>query len=345
MMRTVFPLAFLAVALLALGALQAEEPRWVLGVPLVDGEATLEGKAVRLVDPAIVRDGETWHVFASASGGTVWFAVKDWTKRPAVREVTRLPVGRCFVPQVFYHRAQKRWHMIGMVPDTTGRWPKMAPCLCTNANLNDPQGWSQPEVLDVPPPPQDAARPVKLWIDFWVICDEQKAHLFATSADGRLWRAETALEKYPHGWSAPVLALEGDFIYASHTYRQEGPEATRYLTLVTARGAVAPSAGAAEAKPPQRHYQQSYTAARLEGPWVPAAATAAQPYAGTANIRLTDALWSGDISHGEPLRQGNDERMILEAQPAGFIFHGARRSSTDAKAKAGACVGLLEVEK
>ena len=334
-----------AATLLSLGALHAAEPRWVLGEPLVDAEATLEGKPVRLVDPAIVRDGDTWHVFASASGGTAWFALKDLSKRPAVREVTRLPVERCFVPQVFYHRTQQRWHMIGMVPDTTGRWPKMAPCLCTNANLNDPQGWSKPEVLDVPPP-QDAAKPVKLWIDFWVICDEQKAHLFATSADGRLWRAETALDKYPHGWTAPVLALEGDFIYASHTYRQEGPEAARYITLVTARGADTTTAdGAAAAKPPQRHYQQSYTAARLEGPWVPAAAAAAQPYAGTANIRRTDALWSGDISHGEPLRQGNDERMILEPQPTGFIFHGARRSSVDAKAKAGACVGLLELGK
>ena len=315
-------------------------------------DATLEGKTVRLVDPAIVRDGDMWHVFASASGGTVWFAVKDLAQRPAVREVTRLPVGRCFVPQVFYHRAQRRWHMIGMVPDTTGRWPKMAPCLCTNADLNDPQGWSKPEVLDVPPPPLDAAKPVKLWIDFWVICDEQKAHLFATSADGRLWRAETALEQYPHGWSAPVLALAGDFIYASHTYRQEGPEKeARYVTLVTARGAEATPAGGTAATPgapppqPQlRHYQQSYTAARLEGPWLPAAATAAQPYAGSANIRRTDALWTGDISHGEPLRQGNDERMLLEARPSAFIFHGARHSSTAAMAKPAPCVGLLLLE-
>ena len=333
-------LPLLTTALLALSSLHAAEPRWVLGAPLVDAEATLEGKPVKLVDPAIVRATDCWHVFASASGGTVWFSVKDLSQRPAVREVTRLPVDRCFVPQVFYHRAQQRWHMIGMVPDTTGRWPKMAPCLCTNASLNDPQGWSKPEVLDVPPP-QDTAKPVKLWIDFWVICDEAKAHLFATSADGRLWRAETALEKYPHGWSAPVIALEGDFIYASHTYREAGQGAARYITLVTARGTEAVT----QPPQPQRHYQQSYTADRLEGPWLPAAATAAQPYAGSANIRRTDPLWTGDISHGEPLRQGNDERMILDAQTAGFIFHGARRSSTDTKAKATPCVGLLESGK
>jgi hypothetical protein len=333
-------LTLLTTALLSLSALTAAEPRWVLGAPLIDADATLDGKPVKLVDPAIVRDPATglWHVFASASGGTVGFSMKDLTTRPAVREVTRLPVGACFVPQVFYHRAQQRWHMIGMVPDSTGRFPKMAPCLCTTATLGDPQSWSAPEILDVPPP-QDSAKPVKLWIDFWVICDDAKAHLFATSADGRLWRSETALDKYPHGWTAPVLALEGPFIYASHTYRMAGQGPARYLTTITARGAD-------PATPQQpRHYQQSYTAERLEGPWQPAAATPAQPYAGIANIRLTDPRWTGDISHGEPLRLGHDERMLLDPQPPAFIFHGAYRSSTDAKAKPTPCVGLLEAEK
>lgn len=337
-------ITLLTAALFSLSALAATEARWVLGAPLIDADATLEGKPVKLVDPAIVRDPASglWHVFASASGGTVWFSLKDLAARPAVREVTRLPVGACFVPQVFYHRAQQRWHMIGMVPDSSGRFPKMAPCLCTTATLGDPQSWSAPEILDVPPPPQDAAKPVKLWIDFWVICDEAKAHLFATSADGRLWRSETALDKYPHGWTAPVLALEGPFIYASHTYCMAAGQGTaRYLTTITARGAD-------PATPQQpRHYQQSYTAERLEGPWLPApaAATPAQPYAGTANIRLTDPRWTGDISHGEPLRLGHDERMLLDPQPPGFIFHGAYRSSTDAKAKPTPCVGLLEVVK
>ncbi|NBV21547.1 MAG: hypothetical protein EBS05_06435 [Proteobacteria bacterium] len=316
-----------------LGVLHAAEPNWLLGKPLIDAEATLDGKPVRLVDPAIVRDRDTWHVFASANGGTVWFSMKDLAVRPAVRAVVKLPVGRCFVPQVFWFRPKSQWHLIGMIPDTTGRFPQMAPCLCTNANLNDPNGWSKPEVLDVPPP-RDDAKPVKQWIDFWVICDERKAHLFVTSDGGRLWRSETALEKYPHGWSEPVVALQGDFIYASHTYRLEGGLG-QYLTTITARGAESPTH-------PPHHYQQSYVAERLEGPWKPVNAMAANPFAGKANIRFTDPLWSGDISHGEPLRQGNDERMLLEANPAGFIFHGARRSSTDAAAKESPCVGLLE---
>lgn len=323
---------FLLAALL-LAPTPAPEPIWVLREPWVNAEVTLEGKPVRLVDPAIVRSKDRWHVFASANGGTVWFSVADFAPRPAVREVVSLPVGRCFVPQVFWFRPQSRWHLIGMMPDSTGRFPKMAPCLCTNPDLGNPAGWSKPEVLDVPPP-QDGDKPVKQWIDFWVICDERKAHLFVTSDGGRLWRSETPLEKYPHGWSEPVIALRGDFVYASHTYRQEG-EGGRFITIVTARGS-----DPATKQP--RHYQQSYVAEHLEGEWKPASATAANPFAGTANIRMLDPLWSGDISHGEPLRAGNDERMILERNVPGFIFHGARRNSADPSAKEGSCIGLLE---
>ena len=40
-------------------------------------------------------------------------------------------------------------------------------------------------VTNAPPEPK--------WLDFWVICDEQKAHLFYTSLDGRLWRFSLGL--------------------------------------------------------------------------------------------------------------------------------------------------------
>ena len=43
-----------------------------------------------------------------------------------------------------------------------------------------------------------------------LICDAAKAHLFYTSNDGHMWRRETALADFPHGWSEPQLALQGD---------------------------------------------------------------------------------------------------------------------------------------
>ncbi|WP_395741229.1 non-reducing end alpha-L-arabinofuranosidase family hydrolase [Prosthecobacter sp.] len=310
-------------------AVHAAEPVWRLGAPLLNETTLLEGKPVKLLDPCIVRHEGLWHIFASANGGTVQASAPNFDTRPIASSVVKLPVGSCFVPQVFFYRPQSRWHLIGMMPDKTGRYPKMAPCLCTNADITQPPGWSAPEVLDVPPP-QDDAKPVKQWIDFWVICDAEKAHLFVTSDGGRLWRSETTLAKYPHGWSAPVIALSGDFIYAPHVYRHDAAGKESYLLTLTAR--------AADGMP----YQQSYTADRLDAAWRPAVAKAETPFAGRANVQFDDSLWQGDINHGEPVRQGSDERQILEANFTGFIFHGGRKGADDQAPRGLVGVGLLE---
>lgn len=307
----------------------AAEPLWRLGAPVLSETTQLDGRPVRLLDPCIVRHEGAWHIFASANGGTVHVSAPHFDTRPIAASVVKLPVGACFVPQVFFFRPQSCWQLIGMMPDKTGHYPKMVPCLCTNSDIANPRGWSAPEALDVPPP-HDDAKPVKQWIDFWVICDAQKAHLFVTSDGGRLWRAETPIANYPHGWSAPVIALLGDFIYAPHVYRNDVDGHERYLLTLTARGAD----GA--------QYQQSYAADRLDAGWRPVAATAENPFAGRANVQFDDAAWQGDISHGEPVRQGNDERQILEADFTSFIFHGTRKSAGDQASRGLVSVGLLE---
>ena len=65
---------------------------------------------------------------------------------------------------------------------------------------------------------------VKEWIDFWVICDATRAHLFFTSLDGRMWRSETKRDDFPAKWSKPAVVLEGDIFEASHTYRLKGQD-------------------------------------------------------------------------------------------------------------------------
>lgn len=307
----------------------AADPAWKLGAPLLNENTLMDGKPVRLVDPCIVKHADTWHIFASANGGTAYVAMKDLSQRPIARVVVKLPVGSCFVPQVFFFRPQSRWHLIGMMPDKTGRYPKMAPCLSTNPDINNPTGWSAPEVLDVPPP-HDDAQPVKQWIDFWVICDDTKAHLFVTSDGGRLWHSDTTLANYPHGWSQPVIALRGDFIYAPHVYRHDVDGKQRYLLTITARS------------PDNHHYQQSYTAGKLDAAWTPLATNPDHAFASIANVRLDDRLWRGDLSHGEPVRRSNDERMILESDFTAFIFHGTRKSADGKDAKGASAVGLLE---
>jgi hypothetical protein len=146
-----------------------------------------------------------------------------------------------------------------------------------------------------------------MWIDFWVICDATKAHLFFTSLDGQMWRAETTLANFPKGWSRPVVALRGDLFEASHTYRLKG--FNKYLTLV-------------EAQNEGRRYYKAYLADRLDGAWMPLADTRTKPFASPVNMRDVGAHWTDSCSHGELLRAGHDQ--LLEVDPARlrFLFQG-----------------------
>ena len=103
----------------------------------------------------------------------------------------------------------------------------MHPACSTTEDIADPNSWSAPV-------PLYDERPANLqgWIDFWVICDDEKAYLFYTDLKGRMWRAETKQKDFPKGWGEPVVALQGDVFEASHTYKSKG--ADKYITIIEA---------------------------------------------------------------------------------------------------------------
>ena len=153
---------------------------------------------------------------------------------------------------------------------------------------------------------------VKEWIDFWVICDATRAHLFFTSLDGRMWRSETKREDFPAKWSKPAVVLEGDIFEASHTYRLKGPD--KYLTLIEALDG--------KDSATCRRYYKAYLADRLDGEWKPLAASKEQPFAGPANARHAGAPWTDSFSHGELLRAGHDETLEVDPANLRFLFQG-----------------------
>ena len=58
--------------------------------------------------------------------------------------------------------------------------------------IANPFSWSAPRLLFSKHPDN-----VTAWIDFWVICDETRTHLFFTRNNGHMWRAETRLTNFP----------------------------------------------------------------------------------------------------------------------------------------------------
>ncbi len=203
---------------------------------------------------------------------------------------------------MFFYTPHHKWYMIYQVVDES-RLPGLQPAFSTTDTLTDPASWTKPEFLFEAKP-----EGVEHWIDFWVICDETKAHLFFTSLDGRMWRCETSRTAFPHGWTIPEIALRGDIFEASHTYRLK--DRAQYLTLIEAQG-------------DRRRYYKAYLADHLEGPWNELAASRDRPFAGKTNVEFEGEPWSDSISHGELLRDGPDEYLVVDPGHLRFLFQGA----------------------
>lgn len=261
---------------------------------------------VSIKDPTFVFHEGRWHLFATLrmKSGKVdiqYLNFPDWSKAArAPRHLLAMHDQYYCAPQVFYFTPHRQWYLVYQLAEKT-RTPPFGPCFSTTTNLADPTSWTKPQpmVTNAPANPK--------WLDFWVICDDAKAHLFYTSLDGNMWRRETRKADFPFGWSEQQLALRADLFEASHTYKLKGRD--QYLTLVEAQGG-------------GRRYYKAYLADRLEGPWQGLADTVAKPFAAHGNVRQ-ETGWTTSISHGELVRAGVDERMEVDPANLQFVFQGA----------------------
>src|SRR5439155_11540527 len=144
---------------------------------------------------------------------------------------------------------------------------------------------------------------VTAWIDFWVICDEARAHLFFTSNDGRMWRAETTLADFPGGWNEPSVVLRGDIFEASHTYRLKG--LNRFLTII-------------EAQDGGRRYYKAYLAGRLDADWNALMPPKEGGFFVVRTVCDSGWHWTDFFSHGELVRDGYVKN--LEVYPVILCF-------------------------
>ena len=259
-------------------------------------------------NPSVVFYDNKWHLFCTVRGkershAIVYLNFAKWEEaHQAPQHVLTMHSGYFCAPQVFYFRPHKRWYLICQAASSDWE-PNYQPAFATTTTLTDPDGWTPLKPLFDQKP-----KNVQAWLDFWVICDDSKTHLFFTSLNGKMWRSETSMEKFPHGWSTPVVALEGDVFEASHTYRLRGKK--QYLTMIEAQNG------------PGWRYFKAYMADRLEGPWKPLAATKEKTFASMNNVMQTNGRWTDNISHGELLRSGFDERLEVEPQQFQIVFQG-----------------------
>jgi hypothetical protein len=308
-------------ALLMIVALQAEDFRapemWEYSAPLISPEKRDQEPSRAQKDPTVVFHDGKWHVFMTVKlpdRSAIEYVTFDQWKNADASKRTLLKVSdsKYFcAPQVFYFEPHKKWYLVYQmgVPGANKMWVAYS----TTADIADPDSWTRAApILDAgkDDPRQEGG------LDYWIICDDKRAYLFFTSLNGKLWRMWTELKDFPNGMSHCELALQGPFFEASHTYRLKGM--TRYLTIVEENG---------------RRYYKAYVADTLDGKWRHMADTADRPFAGWKNIRPAKGVeaWTDNVSHGELIRDSNDQTLTVDPKKLQFLFQGMLETSKSGK--------------
>ena len=176
-----------------------------------------------------------------------------------------------------------------------------------------PETWTRPAPFFASEPPiitQNGG-----WLDFWVICDETRCHMFFSNDHGHWYRSTTSVGDFPRGFSEPEVVMQdaeaGRLFEACNVYRVQGP-APRYLALIEAFDATSN----------WRRYFRSWTSESLEGPWTPLRDSGTAPFVGNSNVTFEGTAWTNDISHGDLVRSGYAETAEIDACRLEFIYQG-----------------------
>ncbi len=287
--------------------------QWSSSDPLLVPKPDKVHPILSLKDPSIVRFEDKWHVFATTANemgqwSMVYVSFADWSEAPAAEQhhLGDVPTLRGYhaAPQVFFFAPHDKWYLI---------FQSGQPQYTTNDDITNFEGWATPtNFFATEPQIVRDNKGMGTWLDFFVICDETRCHLFFTDDNGNLYRSETALDSFPQGFADPVIAVKGTketlFEGSSH-YRVD--ETGQYLTLVEAFS------------PNGRRFYRSLVSDTLDGEWSPLADDWDNPFAASVNVTFQSGTeWTRDISHGELLRSNYDQTPSVSMSCLRFLFQG-----------------------
>ena len=281
---------------------------WEYSAPLIEPADRSEDRSRAQKDPSIVFFEGRWHVFMTVKlpgrSAIEYCSFTNWEEANDSAR-TLLPISESdyfCASQVFYFEPHQLWYLVYQmgVPGASKMWVAYS----TTKNIAAPHSWTQAKpILDGGP--KDPR--IQGGLDYWIICDDEKAYLFLTSLNGKMWRLSTSIKQFPFGFDDCQLALDAEVFEASHTYRLKGRD--QYLTVIEEDG---------------RRYFKAYVADRLDGEWHPLADSEEQPFAGFSNTRPAVGVpaWTDNISHGELIRDGFDQTLTVDPNKLQFLFQG-----------------------
>lgn len=263
-------------------------------------------------DPSIVYYNNKYHVFAtvwntSGSGSyrSMYTSFTDFNQAASGSYQAFSPGGSSTVaPQVFYFRPQNRWYIFT-------QWPAK---YTTSTNIENPSSWAAPTTLWPGNNDHGGA------LDYWVICNDTHCYLYFFKDDGKMYYVSTTIANFPRFdvgqvKVANVAGSGGQSILfeAGNVYKIKGTN--QYLLQVEGWGA---SEG--------RRLYRSWTSTSLDGPWQAHKTSENDPFAGLNNVTFPSGQWTQQISHGEMIRDGYDEKMEIDACNMRFLYQGVNLS-------------------
>jgi len=283
--------------------------QWSSSGQLIAPKPDANHPVVSVKDPSVIRAGGKWHVFmTTANTAGAWSlaytSFTDWSQAASASLNyldTNPNIGTRYAaaPQVFYFAPKNLWYLVYQ----TG-----PPSYSTSTDPGNPKSWSAPETFTNGAP--DGT------LDYWIICDSAMCYLFSADDNGHVFRSETSVGEFPGGFRNTQLVLQDSkfaLFESGAVYRVLGTDT--YLLLMEAIA----SDG--------RRYYRSFTAQGLTGQWKPLAATESNPFARSNNVTFPSGAWTKDISHGELIRNGNDQTMTIDPCRLQLLYQGMNPSA------------------
>ncbi|GAB2976127.1 hypothetical protein GCM10023080_045910 [Streptomyces pseudoechinosporeus] len=288
---------------------------WQSSNVLISPKSDASHQLSAIKDPSVVYHNGRWHVFASTASSTgaysmVYLNFTDWSNAASAQHhyLDQTPIGSGYkaAPQVFYFAPQKLWYLVYQTGDNAA--------YSTTADIANPNSWSAPKKFYANGMPQIIKDNIGngYWVDFWVVCDTANCYLFSSDDNGHLYRSQTTRANYPNGFTNTVIVLQDSNKYrlweAANVYKLK--DSNTYLLLNEAIGGDG------------RRYFRSWTSNSITGTWTPLADTEANPFARANNVTFSGIPWTRDISHGEMIRDGNDETLTINPCGLRYLYQG-----------------------
>lgn len=239
--------------------------------------------SVAVKDPSIVYSGGNYHLFYTSRNSSAWGL--GYAKASSITglrtathtRLTSIGTGAGLAaPQIFYFPAKGRWFLIYQNGTT--------PSFSTNTDVANTSGWTAARSMGF----SDGG------IDYWCISNGTNVFCFYSANDGShtVKRRSTTVANFPYSWSSSTVVAT-DVFEAPHVYKNNADG--QYYMMVEGMGA--------------SRWQELWKASYLAGTWT----KQQEQWAHISNCTFTGETWTNQVSHGEIIRAGTDEKLTINS--------------------------------